>query len=366
MGEYRLTEGLRVFHDEIRRHYLGPLWDDLNTIVTKEPTTIVEPYLWKGTTLYDRVMRSGQLISPESGGERRVLFLQNPGTLKHGMVGATTHTLYAGVQLILPGEVAPTHRHSQSAVRFIMEGEGAYTVVNGEKMSMSPGDYLLTPRWAWHDHGNSGNDPVLWLDGLDAPLVRHFAASFFQPYTDHTQPLTQPDNYQARSYAGGMVRPVRHNSSGNETTETLSAYKFDVVMQTLSSMRALPVDPWDGYAVEYINPVTGTSADAHIGARFQVLPRGFQGRAHRHVMSSIYLAVKGEGETIIEGTAFRWERGDIFVVPPWAWHEHIQRGAKESILFSINDQPVVQVLGLDRMESFPDIHQTVTQQFQPD
>lgn len=240
MAEYRLTQDLRDFHDEIRRHHLGPLWDDLNTIVTKEPTTVVEPYLWKWTTICDRVMRSGRLISPESGGERRVLFLQNPGTLRYGMVGATTHTLYAGIQLILPGEVAPTHRHSQSAVRFIIQGDGAYTVVNGEKMSMSVGDFLLTPMWAWHDHGNSGDAPVLWLDGLDAPLVRHFAASFFQPYRQHTQPLTRPDNYQAQSFAGGMVRPVRHHSTGDETTETLSAYKFDVVMQTLSSMMALP------------------------------------------------------------------------------------------------------------------------------
>lgn len=118
--------------------------------------------------------------------------------------------------------------------------------------------------------------------------------------------------------------------------------------------------------MEYINPVTGMSADAHIGARLQVLPREFHGRAHRHVMSSIYLVVKGEGQTIIEGTEFPWERGDIFVVPPWAWHEHIQRGKNESTLFSINDQPVLQVLGLDRVESFPDIHQRVNRRFQAD
>lgn len=366
MADYRLTKELAEFHDEIRGHHLGPLWDDLRNIVTREPTTVVEPYLWKWQAVYDRVIRSGQLISPESGGERRVLFLQNPGTIKCGMIGATTHTLYAGIQLILPGEVAPTHRHSQSAVRFIIQGHGAYSVVNGEKMSMSPGDFLLTPSWAWHDHGNSGDEPVLWLDGLDAPLVRHLAASFFQPYTQQTQPLTQPDDYQARSFAGGMVRPVRHHSDGGEMTAALSAYKFDLVMQTLSSMMSLPVDPWDGYAVEYINPVTGMSADAHIGARLQVLPREFHGKAHRHVMSSIYLVIKGQGETIVDGIQFQWERGDIFVVPPWTWHEHTQRGPDETILFSINDQPVLEALGLARAESFPHGHQSVNSRFQPD
>jgi gentisate 1,2-dioxygenase len=68
--------------------------------------------------------------------------------------------MYAGLQRVLPGEVAPAHRHTQSALRWVVDGEGAYTAVDGERVTMAPGDFIITPMLTWHDHGNPGDQPV--------------------------------------------------------------------------------------------------------------------------------------------------------------------------------------------------------------
>ena len=119
-------------------------------------------------------MEAGRLITAEEA-ERRVLILENPALRGQSCI---TASLYAGLQLILPGEVAPAHRHTQSALRLVLDGDGAYTAVDGERTTMRRGDFIITPSWTWHDHGNLGDQPVVWLDGLDIPIVRFFDAGF--------------------------------------------------------------------------------------------------------------------------------------------------------------------------------------------
>src|SRR3546814_418081 len=161
-----------AYYARIGEKNMAPLWESLHNLVPRQPVSRCVPAIWKYNDLRAEIMESGKLISAEEA-VRRVLILENPGLRGEASI---TQTLYAGLQLILPGETAPSHRHVQSALRFIVEGKGAYTAVNGERTAMHPGDFIITPSWTWHDHGNlsvdEGGEPVVWLDGLDIPLIR--------------------------------------------------------------------------------------------------------------------------------------------------------------------------------------------------
>src|SRR5215216_3934171 len=176
-----------VFYDALDRQNLGPLWESLKGLVPSEPRPKAVPYAWRYAEVRPRLMEAGLLISAEEA-ERRVLVLQNPG-----LPGASqiTDTIYAGLQLILPGEIAPAHRHSQSALRFVIEGQGAFTAVDGERVTMHPGDFIITPSWTWHDHGNPADEPVVWLDGLDIPMVAFFDVGFAERYPEEEQPVSR-------------------------------------------------------------------------------------------------------------------------------------------------------------------------------
>src|SRR6058998_934870 len=163
-----------AFYKELDALNLAPLWEVLRGLVPADPRPTAEPHAWHWTTVRPQLLAAGRSISAEEA-ERRVLVLENPKLRGKSQI---TDTLYAGLQLILPGEVAPAHRHAQSALRFIVEGSGAYTAVDGERTTMHPGDFIITPAWTWHDHGNPGDEPVVWLDGLDIPMLRFFAAGF--------------------------------------------------------------------------------------------------------------------------------------------------------------------------------------------
>src|SRR6187455_2844537 len=164
---------------------LTPLWEVLHALVPPQPTTPCVPALWKYEAVRPFLMRSGEAITAEEA-VRRVLILENPALRGQS---AVTQSLYAGLQLILPGEIAPSHRHTQSALRFIVEGSGAYTAVDGERTTMRPGDFIITPSWTWHDHGHPGTEPVVWMDGLDIRIVQAFAAQFHEVYPEEEQPV---------------------------------------------------------------------------------------------------------------------------------------------------------------------------------
>ena len=166
----------KSFYDKIGKSNLTPLWEVLHDIITPTPSTPCKPYLWKWDQVWPWIQEAGRLITAKEA-ERRVLVLENPGLRGRSSI---THSLYAGLQLILPGEVAPAHRHSQSALRFILLGQGAFTAVDGEKVTMSVGDFVITPSWTFHDHGNPSDEPMVWLDGLDVPLVELLDAQFME------------------------------------------------------------------------------------------------------------------------------------------------------------------------------------------
>jgi gentisate 1,2-dioxygenase len=188
MSENKQGETRRAYYDRIAPSHLTPLWEVFADLVTPEPKVQAGLAIWHYDDIRDFILESGGLITAKEA-VRRVLILENPNLPGQSKI---TNTLYAGLQLILPGEVAPAHRHSQSALRFIVEGRGAYTAVEGEKTIMQPGDFVITPSWAWHDHGNDSDEPMVWLDGLDIPIVNFFDTSFAEDLEQDSQPLSRP------------------------------------------------------------------------------------------------------------------------------------------------------------------------------
>src|SRR5712671_6164098 len=201
-----------AFYQRIAGHSLAPLWEVLHGLVTPTPQTPCVPALWRYDEIRPFLMEAGSLITAREA-ERRVLILRNPGMQGQA---AVTRTLFAGLQLILPGEVAPAHRHTQSALRFVVEGEGAYTAVDGERTTMHFGDFIITPSWTWHDHGNPGEDPVIWLDGLDIPMVAFFDAGFAERHPDEVQPVSKPEG-DALARFGTALLPVEYRSQSLTT-----------------------------------------------------------------------------------------------------------------------------------------------------
>lgn len=358
---------LKQFADKLAEQHLGPLWDNLATMITKQPTHKVIPYLWKWDQLRSFLLEAGTILPLGRESERRVIYLQNPSLLADGKIGYATDTLYVGVQMLLPGEVAPSHRHSQAAIRFIIEGEGnAYTTVDGEKTYMNRGDLVLTPPWTWHDHGHEGDSPVFWMDGLDVGLVKTLTGSFFEPYHEDRYPVSGlPDSSTAR-YASG-VRAISERKRRGYPSPLIN-YKWMNIQQALDGLSRFEPDMFDGYAVDYVNPTTGGSAELRLGTSIQKLLPNMRTRAHRHVHSVVYHIFEGSGFTIINGQQFEWEKGDFLVIPPWSWHEHHNTGAQDAYMFSLNDRPIMEVLGLEQEEAYAENggHQQVDSVFEPD
>lgn len=351
-------EVLHAYYDELAARQTGPLWTYLSSALTPEPKTKVLPHLWAWDEMRPLVLRSGELVTAAEA-ERRVIMLLNPGL---GGQVATTQTLYAGIQLILPGEIARTHRHTPAAIRFIIEGAGAYTTVDGEKTVMHESDFVLTPNWTWHDHGNESDVPVMWLDGLDIPLVGYLNAIFFEEYETEQQPVTKPPDDSRHRYSG-ILLPAHEQRVGGHSP--LLNYTWEKTRETLERVAAGdPGDPHDGILLEYTNPYTGGPALPTMGCRIQLLRGGQRTEAHRHTPSTIYHVAEGQGATIINGQRFSWRKGDTLVVPTWAWHEHLADGG-DAVLFSFTDDPVLAPLGFVREQALTEKHQVITSEFNP-
>ncbi len=175
------------FYRRLKRKGIAPLWESLAELVPLQPSTSAVPMHWPYDEIRPMLMEAGEMITAKQA-QRRVLMLENPG-IEGGCL--ITESLYAGLQLVLPGEIAPTHRHSASALRFILEGSGAYTAVEGERATMHPGDFILTPSWTFHDHGNPSSEPIVWMDGLDVPIVNMLNTGFVESYAEESQPVTR-------------------------------------------------------------------------------------------------------------------------------------------------------------------------------
>jgi gentisate 1,2-dioxygenase len=311
----------------------------MRSVVTKEPVTRVAPHVWRFEDVKSLVMESGGLITAEEA-ERRVLILENPAM--HGESKAT-NTLFAGIQMIMPGEVAPAHRHVSSAIRFVLDGEGAYTAVDGEKSFMSPGDFVITANWAPHDHGNTSDRPMLWLDVLDFPAINFYETSFAEHFDAPTQKTTREDGDSLNLYGSGVLPDGAWTKSYTPVINYTYARTRPIVERLL---KAGEIDKSHGARVHYANPVTGGPVLPTMGAWLAMFPKGFKGEPYRATDGTIFVCVEGQGTTTVGDDELHWGPNDVFVVPPWKHYSH--KAAEESVLFSISDRPAQKALGIWR------------------
>jgi gentisate 1,2-dioxygenase len=336
------SDDRRAFYDRLRAQNAAPLWEVLGDLVRTDPRTACVPTLWRYDEIRPFIMEAGTLITTEEA-ERRVLILENPGFSGGSRV---TQSLYAGLQLILPGEVAHSHRHATSALRFVLEGEGAYTAVDGERVAMKPGDLILTPSWTFHDHGNPGADPVVWLDGLDIPITNFFDASFAEHHPEQSQPVARREGDALARY-GSCMLPLEYRPPRLSTP--MVAYPYARSRDALERMAASQApDPRHGTKMQYSNPATGGYPLPTIGAFLELLPEGFAGLPYRSTDATVFCVAEGSGSSTVGDRTFTWNSRDIFVVPSWQPVAHHAR--VESVLFSFSDRPAQKALGLWRQD----------------
>ena len=300
-----------------------------------------EPRLWRWKDLYPMLMEAGEVIKLGPEAFRRNISMQT---------GA--HVFSMGFQVVMPGETAATHRHTATALRFVVKGGGAFTTSNGEKMVMEPGDLLIQPNYTWHDHTNDTDEPMIWIDELDGGLVNFLEANFREDWAeDALQPITKPDGYSRR-----MLGAVRQQGVAQEDSAVPFNYKWNETLQTLEQMAAAgETDPYDGVLLEYTNPVTGGSTFKTMTCYVQMLRPGEETRLHRHTGTTLYHSIQGTGVTSVDKTDavdLSWEEKDCFIVPSWRWHKH-RNGSKTepAYLFSSSDRPILEAAGLHREEA---------------
>jgi gentisate 1,2-dioxygenase len=345
----RDTDELETYYRSLDPLNAGALWTVANKIEPWFPRSVSDAVIWKYREMRPKVIEAANLVSAQDAA-RRVVMLLNP---KRRDVTATVGWLYSGLQIMLPQEWTTAHNHAAAALRFVMEGEGAYTVVNGEILRVKPRDFLITPSGAWHDHGNDGIDtPVIWQDGLDLPLVNSLEANFYAIYDKPRQEPATEINASHLTYGVAGLLPV--STRWNRPYSPLSYFPWDRTYEALQNYsRTTDGSPFDGVMMEFVNPLTGAAIMPTMGAGIQLLRTGERTKAHRHTGCSIYQVAKGSGYSIVDGKRLDWEAKDIFCVPSWALHEHANLSNDDSaVLFSFNDFPVMRSLGLWREEAY--------------
>ena len=335
-----VSDSVEFLNRDMAAKNLGGHWQLGLESYAPYPETTVQPCLWKWKDVYESLMRAGEVVSMEEA-ERRTVRLLNPALRDRQ---ATTHTLQFSFQYVKPGEHARPHRHTAAALRFILKGQGAYTTVNGQKCVMEEGDLIMTPQLTWHDHTNDSGKPIIWLDGLDIPLVQSLHQLLFEPHPENAQLIEKTSEEVAVSY--GHVRPA-----GSPAAEFFH-YKWSDADRSLRALvEAAAPDCFDGYLLEYRNPTTEGPTMPTIQCALSLLRPGQETEAHRHTSTVIYHAFRGRGSSFVGEERFDWEAGDSFVVPLWYPHRHLNRAAsEEAILFSMSDAPVLKSLQLYREE----------------
>lgn len=347
----------RAFYDAIATHSMTPLWEVLHALVPPSPNTPCAPAHWSYNDVRPYLMQSGELITAEQA-VRRVLILENPALRGQSCI---TQSLYAGLQVIMPGEVAPSHRHTQSALRFVVEGQGAYTAVDGERTTMQPGDFIITPSWTFHDHGHSGvagaDEPVVWLDGLDIPMLRFFDAGFAENGTAQQQAVTRPEGISGQRFGANML-PMRFDAKAAPYGQTspIFSYPYARTREALHQLEMhADIDAWDGVKLRYINPVTGGSPMPTMATFMQRLPAGFAGKSWRQTDGAVFSVVEGSATVHLARGDKTWvfDVGprDHFVIP--SWHTAQLQSQSGCVLFSFSDRPVHQALGIHQEERLP-------------
>ncbi len=334
------------FHKRLGAKNVGALWVARRGVDLTKPAATARPAHWAYEDLRPDIVEAGAMVTAEDA-FRRVLALENPAWPGEMRV---TNALYAGIQLVRPGETAPCHRHSQTALRFVLEGAGAYTTVDGERAPLNPGDFVVTPNWTWHDHINEGAEDVTWLDVLDIPIAGFFDTVFREFHNDFSQSITKPDGYSPARYGANMAPQTSDHRQGRAGAAS-PVFRYDFIETRAALVRLAEgqdAHPVHGHKLHYIDPTDGGAATPTMDAAMRLLPKGFKGADYRATDGFVYCAIEGAGRAIIEDQVFEFAERDVFVVP--GWHRHQIESASGAFLFSVSDRAAQQKLGLWREE----------------
>lgn len=330
-----LEELPQDYRDAMTAAGVAPLWPMMRNVLPHgQPNPTTQPGFWGYQALRPLLMRAGEL-TPVENAERRVLVLSDPGRGAGAM--QATASIYLGMQLLLPGETAPAHVHTPSAVRIIVEGQGGYTVVDGEKLPMEEGDLVLTPGGDWHDHGHEGTEPVVWLDALDLPLFVYLEGSYAVEGPLQSQ-RNRPDA-SAVEYASAGLVPTRSRHQARRYPMA----RFPWV-RTEAALRQIAAHGGDGLAeVDFVNPETGQDVLPTLGFTAMMLAAGQVERPPLRSASHAFHVVRGSGTSVVNGKTITWGPKDTFSAPPFAEIDHT--ADEESFLIRIHDRPLQDKLG---------------------
>jgi len=333
----------REFYGRIGTEALAPLWEVMKGLVAPEPRPTPAAHLWRYEAVRPYLMEAGALVTAEEA-ERRVLVLENPAF--PGKSRATA-TLYAGIQLVLPGEVAPAHRHTASALRFVLESRGGFTAVSGERTTMRQGDFVITPSSAWHDHGNVSDGPITWMDILDVPMVNFFESGFSEHYNAKAQAVGRPEGDALARYGAGLL-PIEGGSPFGKSSPIFN-YPFERTRAALASVAAAGnLDPHWSATLRYANPMDGGWAMPTIASWMTHLPAGTATAKQRSTDGIIVAVAEGRGVARIGDKRIPFQPQDIFVVPNWTWRSF--ESEEGCFLFCSSDRVAQEKLGFWREE----------------
>lgn len=344
------TPELRELYADFEKEHILPLWTQIDDLMPRIPSPKAVPHVWKWSRLYPLARRSGDLVPVGRGGERRALGLANPGL---GGRPYISPTLWAAIQFLGPRETAPEHRHSQNAFRFVVEGEGVWTVVNGDPVRMSRGDFLLTPGWHFHGHHNDTDQPMAWIDGLDIPFCYQNDVGFFEFGSDRVTDYATPNFSRGeRLWCHPGLRPL--SGLQNTVSSPIGAYRWEftdraLTEQLLLEEEGVPATVEQGHAaIRYVNPTTGGDVMPTIRAEFHRLREGVATPGRREVGASIFQVFEGRGAVVMNGAEHRVEKGDLFVVPSWV--KWTLQAETQFDLFRFSDAPIMERLYFDRLQ----------------
>jgi gentisate 1,2-dioxygenase/1-hydroxy-2-naphthoate dioxygenase len=336
------VDAIAAFDSELEAAHMVGQWkfDHLLEKLLDGPIPAGVPFLWSWQTINLMLDKSLQAL-PDSDTVRRTLAFSNPG-----LPSGSTHTLLGSVQMVMPGELAWAHAHSISALRFVIDGSrDLYTVVDGEPLPMETHDLILTPAWTMHDHHNESSRPGIWLDVLDLPLVGAMKQMAYRVLGNKAQSVTHArrDDIDSRP---SFLRPVGRNTDARQSP---LRFPWRAVEQQLAT--AGNGNSHDGVMLEYFNPLTGSAVLPTLSCNVQLFQPGFAGDEQRKTSSSLCYVIEGSGATRIDGKTFEWTERDVFVIPNWMWHSHLNRSSdKRAVLFVVNDSPLLQCMGIERCE----------------
>ena len=348
------TPELEQLYRGFERELLVPLWTEIGDLMPMHPKSNAAAHLWRWGPLKELAAQAGRIVPVGRGGERRAIALANPSL---GGKPYATPTLWAAIQYLMPGEEAPEHRHSQHAFRFVVEGEGVWTVVNGDPVRMSRGDFLPQAGWNWHAHHNASTQPMAWIDGLDIPFSYYTESQFFEVGRERIgagEKTTPERSRSERLWGHPGLRPVSQAEALPSTP--LLAYRWVDTDRALTEQLALEEEGdaatlSSGHAaVRFINPTSGRDVLPTIRAEMHRIRAGAQTLTRREVGSSVYQVFDGTGSVSVGESTWTVNRADLFVVPSWAPFTARATDAGSLDLFRFGDAPIFEALHSHRVQ----------------